>query len=125
MSVAMLTGMRHAIWHFNIPVGAIYTSPTRPTREQAEEIPFADIMIVDELGLDAADSGWLAAKLAEAPMAGSNTIIVTHSPNIDSDLGLGNVALGETLVVRPGAEPGVVGRLGLREWSVLAIELGS
>ncbi|HEY5665745.1 MAG TPA: hypothetical protein VIV64_03415 [Gammaproteobacteria bacterium] len=124
MSAAMLTGMRHAIWTFDIRVGAIYTSPTRRTREHAEEVPFVEITVVDELSLDEADSGWLAGKLAETPTDDSNTIIVTHSPNIENDLGIGNVGLGETLIVRPGAEPEVVGRLGLREWSVLAIELG-
>ena len=125
MSAAMLTGMRHAIWTFDIPVGAIYTSPTRRTREHAEEIPFVEITIVDELGPNAAGSGWLASKLTEMPMADTNTIIVTHAPNIENDLGVGNIGPGETLIVRPGAEPVVVGRLGLREWSVLAIELGS
>jgi hypothetical protein len=123
MSSAMLTGMRYAIWHFDIPIGAIYTSPTRRTVEHAEEIPFTDIEIVNDLGPDGADSGWLARKLMEPSMAGSNTIIVTHADNIRNDLGIRNVAFGETLIVRPGDEPTVVGRLGLREWSVLAIEL--
>jgi hypothetical protein len=121
-SVEMLTGMRYAIWHFQIPIGAIYASPTRRTREHAEELPFVDIEIVDELSLDAAGSGWLARKLREAPMAGSNTIIVTHSPNIEADLGLDGVAEGEALIVQPGANPTVVGRLTLREWSALATE---
>jgi hypothetical protein len=35
-----------------------------------------------------------------------------------------NVAEGETLVIRPGGDPPVViGRIGLREWSELAIAL--
>lgn len=118
----MLTGMRYAIWHFQIPIGAIYASPTRRTREHAEEIPFTGITIVDELSLDDASSGWLAAKLKEAPMAGTNTIIVTHSPNIQSDMGMGVVAEGESLIVRPGPDPEIVGRLPLRDWSVLATE---
>lgn len=122
-AVQMLTGMRHAIWAFDIPIGAVYSSPTRRAREHAEELPFAEIMLVDELGLDAADSAWLRDKLTEAPMAGTNTLIVTHSTNIANDLGMSEVSEGEALVVRPGDDPTVVGRLGLREWSVLAIEL--
>lgn len=122
-SIQMLTGMRHAIWAFDIPIGAVYASPTRRTREHAEELPFAEIMLVDELGLDAADSGWLGNKLTEAPMAETNTLIVTHSTNIENDLGMSQVGEGETLIVRPGNDPTVVGRLGLREWSVLAVEL--
>jgi hypothetical protein len=122
-SKQMLTGMRHAIWAFKIPIGAVYASPSRRTREHAEELPFAEIMLVDELGLDAANSGWLANKLTELPMAGTNTLVVTHSTNIANDLGMPEVKEGETLVVLPGDNPTVVGRLGLREWSVLAIEL--
>jgi hypothetical protein len=122
-AVQLLTGMRHAIWAFEIPIGAIYSSPARRTREHAEELPFAEIMLVDELGLEAAGSGWLGDRLTEAPMAGTNTLIVTHSTNIANDLGMSEVAEGETLIVRPGNEPVVVGRLGLREWSVLAVEL--
>ena len=125
MSAAMLTGMRHAIWHFNIPVGAIYAGPSRAAREHAEEIPFVDIMTVAELGTDAAGSGWLGDRLTGATMQDSNTVIITHAPNIENDLGIGDIAPGETLIVLPGEEPVVVGRLGLREWSVLAIELGS
>ena len=127
----LLTGMRHAVWTFGIHIDAIYSSPVLRARQHAEEIPFVDIMIVDELGSDAimtddeaVDSGWLDAKLAETPMAGANSIIVTHSPNIQAALGL-QVAQGETLVVRPGAEPEVIGRVTLRDWSVLAIEHGS
>lgn len=123
-SKQMLTGLRHAIWHFEIPIGAVYASPARRTREHAEEVPFAEVMLVDELGLDAAGSGWLADKLTEMPAAGTNTIIVTHSTNIANDLDMDNVAEGETLIVRPGDDPAVVARLGLREWSVLAVELG-
>jgi len=119
----MLIGARHAIWHFKIPVDAVYTSPAGPATQHAEEVPFAEIMEVADLAEDAAGSGWLAAKAREMPMAGGNTIIVTHAPNIASDLDMENVADGETIVVRPGANPTVVGRLGLREWSVLAIEL--
>jgi hypothetical protein len=122
-SINMLIGTRHAFWHFKIPVAAIYASPTRRTMQQAGEVPFAAITSVDELSLDNAASGWLAAKLKEPPMAHENTIIVTHSTNIANDLNMPNVAEGETLVVRPGPNPTVVGRIGLREWSELAVTL--
>jgi hypothetical protein len=119
----MLIGVRHAIWHFQIPIDHVYTSPTRAAAQQAEEVPFADIMQVDELAEDSANSGWLAAKLGEMPMAGSNAIIVTHAANIADDLGMSNVDEGETLVVKPGENPAVVGRIGLKEWSVLSVDL--
>lgn len=124
-SIQMLTGMRHAIWIFDIPIGAVYASPARRTVQHAEELPFADIMVVDELGLDSAGSGWLAGKLTEATMAGTNTLIVTHSTNIQNDLGTPNISEGETLVVTPGDDPTIVSRLALREWSELAVEFGN
>jgi hypothetical protein len=124
-SIQMLTGMRHAIWTFDIPIGAVYTSPARRTVQHAEELPFAEIMVVDELVGASAGSGWLADKLTEATMAGANTLIVTHSPNIRNDLGMSDISEGETLIVRPGDDPTVVGRMGLREWSELAIEFGN
>lgn len=118
-----LIGVRHAIWHFKIQIDHVLTSPTRAAAQQADEVPFADITPVDELAENAADSGWLAARLREMPMAGSNTIIVTHGANIADDLGMSNVDEGETLVVKPGEHPAVVGRIGLKEWSVLSIDL--
>ena len=58
-----------------------------------------------------------------AKARGKNRIVVTHSPNIANDLDMANVEEGETLVVRPGAQPAVIGRIGLREWSELAVAL--
>jgi hypothetical protein len=122
-SLNLMIGERHAFWHFKIPVEAIYASPARRTMQHAGEIPFAAITSVPELGLDAASSGWLAANLKQPTSPGENRIVVTHSTNIANDLAMPNVVEGETLVVRPGAEPEVIGRIGLREWSELAIEL--
>jgi hypothetical protein len=122
-STELLTGMRHAIWEFGIPIGAIYTGPERATREQADEIPFAEIMVVDALGAGSDGAAWLGSRLAEMPMTGTNTVVITHDAQIQDALDL-SISEGETLIVRPGDGPTVVGRLNLREWSVLAIELG-
>jgi hypothetical protein len=119
----LLIGARHAIWHFKIPVAAVYSSPARAAVQHAGEVPFAEVAEVAGLAEGSADSGWLAAKLLEPPMAGANAIVVTHPANIQGDLGVGNVGDGETFVVRPGPSPEVLARFGLREWSVLAIEL--
>ena len=123
-SIEILTGARHTFWHFRLPVGAVYTAPARKTRQQADQLPFAEITEVDELDADAAGSGWLAGALAQMPDTGTNTLIVTHAENISADLGL-SAAPGETLIVRPGNDPTVIGRVGLREWSVLAMELAN
>ena len=121
-SIELLTGMRHAFWHFSIPVASIYTSPARAAVQQADEVPFAAIMTVEELGGDSSGAAWLTANLAEAAMPGSNTIVITQAGPIQQALGVA-AAAGETLVVRPGGEPEIVGRVNLREWSTLAIEL--
>jgi hypothetical protein len=118
-----LIGVRHAIWYFKIPITAVYSSPTQAAAQHAGEVPFAEIAEVAGLAEGSADSGWLAARLMAAPVAGENAIVVTHPANIAADLGVSNVGDGESFVVRPGPEPEVVGRLGLREWSVLAIGL--
>lgn len=120
---AMLIGTRHAIWHFEIPVGAVYTSPVSAAVQQAGEVPFADVAEVAGLADTSARSGWLEAKLGEPIVTGRNEIIVTHADNIDEALGIDDLTAGETVVVRPGDEPAVAGRMPLRQWSVLALEL--
>jgi hypothetical protein len=122
-SLNMLIGVRHAFWYFKIPVEAIHASPARRTMQHAGEVPFAAITEVPDLAIDGAGSGWLAAHLEEPTSRGETRIVVTHSPNIANDLDISNAAEGETFVVSPGADPAVVGRIGLREWSELAIEL--
>lgn len=119
-SVGLLTGARHAFIAFKIPVEAIYTSPTRRAAQHAEELPFTEITEVEALG-SGMSPDWLAARVREAPAGGGNTIIVTHAPIITGALDIATVDEGETLVVEPGGA--VVGRLDLREWSVLAVEL--
>jgi hypothetical protein len=120
---AMLVGTRHAIWYFRIPIDAVYTSPVPAAAQHAGEVPFTEVAQVAGLADSSADSGWLEARLSEPAMGGNNAIIVTHAPNIESALGIDDIAAGETVVVRPGDDYEVVGRLGLRQWSVLAIEL--
>ena len=122
-SLNLMIGERHAFWHFKIPVESIYASPARRTMQHAGEVPFAAITSVPELAIDGASSGWLADNLTEPTTPGENRIIVTHSPNIANDVPMPNVAEGETLVIRPGDPPAVIGRIGLREWSELAIAL--
>jgi len=126
MGIGLVTGMRFAFRELGIPVGDTLTSPTLRTRQQAQNFGFGDVRIVEELGNeamqpDAARSAWLAAKAAESPRPGTNTVIVTHGPNITGAFKLADVAEGETIVIRPGATPTVVARVPIAEWPRLAL----
>lgn len=126
MGLGLVTGMRYAFRELGIPVGDTLTSPTLRTRQHAQHFGFGDLQIVEELGndsmeSDSARSAWLAAKAAESPRPGTNTVIVTHGPNITGAFGLASVAEGETIVIKPGPTPTVVGRVPIEEWSKMAV----
>jgi hypothetical protein len=69
-----------------------------------------------------AQASWLRSKIAEPPRASTNTIVVTHQPNIVSALGRqwSDLADGETLIIRPGKEFEVVARVKIEEWAELS-----
>jgi hypothetical protein len=78
-------------------------------------------------GMQAISKGqtaWLQVKAAERPRSGTNTIIVTQSPNIADAFGqrASGLAEGETLIVHPdgaGADE-IAGRVKIEEWPALA-----
>jgi phosphohistidine phosphatase SixA len=125
--IAMITGMRHAFRELDIPVGVVLSSPTFRTRQHVRHFGFGELEVVDELGTDtmrddAARSAWLRGRAGEGPRAGTNTIIVTHAPNIIGAFEVAEIADGETLIVRPGnGAPEVVARLPIEEWARLAV----
>ncbi len=67
-------------------------------------------------------AGWLRAKVAESPTAGTNTIIVTHFPNVNEALDAASLTDGEALIVHPDGHGAsvVVGRIKIEEWPQLA-----
>jgi phosphohistidine phosphatase SixA len=81
--------MGEAFRRLRIPVGEILSSPTYRARESVrlsglgEPKTFAEL---DDGGqsmqanADAERSAWLRKKAADSPRAGSNTLIVTHTP---------------------------------------------
>ena len=64
----------------------------------------------------------MRTRAAEIPRAGTNTLIVTHLPNIESAFGDSfSVDEGEAVVLRPdGANGTPVGRIKIDEWPRLA-----
>ncbi len=121
-----------ALRRLRIPIGEILSSPTYRARETLELAGLKPIRSIEQLGdqghsMQGDASGtrgaWLRAQAATVPKPGTNTLIVTHFPNIreafpaPSD-GLGD---GEALILRPDGHGGtsVVARVPIEEWPKL------
>jgi phosphohistidine phosphatase SixA len=97
-----------AVCRLRIPVGNVYSSPRSRARETASLAGFPEpemLIQLDDMSEEDPDvSGtWLRRKVARLPAAGTNTLIVTHLPNILDAFGdrVSDVAPGEVLVFRP------------------------
>jgi phosphohistidine phosphatase SixA len=125
--------MGQAIKKLHIPVGAVLSSPTYRALETVRLARLGSAQTFAQLG-DGGQSmnagavsrqaGWLRGKVAEPPKLGSNTIIVTHMPNIQAAFaqdaaGLGD---GEALVFHPDGHGGadLVARVKIEDWPTLA-----
>jgi phosphohistidine phosphatase SixA len=123
------TAMGAALRALKIPVGAVLTSPTYRARETVKYIGLSNPTAATELGdggqsmagASEAQAAWLRTRAATRPAAGTNTLIVTHSPNLTSAFpAWGAVADGESVVVRPdGTSFEIVGRIPIERWPSL------
>jgi phosphohistidine phosphatase SixA len=122
--------MGDALRALRIPIGDVLSSPTYRALETVRYAALGEPLTAPELGdggrsmqPDAVESkaAWLRSKLAESPRAGTNTVLVTHQPNIVSALGRewSDVADGEMLIVDPGKDRRVIGRVRMEEWETL------
>ncbi len=132
--IATARAMGEALQRLHIPIGEVLSSPTYRALETVRLAELGRPLTAPELGeggsgvvLDTsgARASWLKAKLAEAPPAGKNTIIVTHYPNIVEAYPEGAQGLteGEALILHPdgrGAAP-IVARVKIDEWARLAM----
>jgi phosphohistidine phosphatase SixA len=109
-----------------IPVGAVFSSPTYRALQTVKLAGFGQPRIFADLDENAAGMAanvenariaWLKSRIGETPRAGTNTIIVTHAPNIKDAFDV-DAAAGEAIVFKPdgkgGAEP--VARIKVNEW---------
>jgi phosphohistidine phosphatase SixA len=127
------TAMGRAIRSLGIPIGSVLSSPTYRALETVRLADLGTPQTYEQLGdggrsmseTAIADWGaWLKEKVAEEPATKSNTVIVTHMPNIasafpDDAHGLSD---GEALVFLPdgmGAAR-LVARVDIGEWPRLA-----
>lgn len=124
---ATTTAMGEALRRLKIPVGEALTSPTYRARETARRIGLQNPKSVGELGEGAgsmqavspAQTEWLQKKVKEFPR-GTNTMLITHVPNINAAFAAETPALaqGEALVFATDGKGGarVVGRIKIDEW---------
>ena len=120
--------MGRSLRDLRIPVGEVLSSPTYRALETARLAQWTNVTPVPELGdngqgmtrvVPEEQSAWLKRRVTQAP-TGTNTILVTHLPNIsrafpESSSGLAD---GEALIFSPDGKGGatVVARIKIDEW---------
>ena len=118
-----------AVKALRIPIGDVFSSPTFRAHQTVELAALGRARDVNELdegaaGMqaipEAARIAWLKAKIGEAPRAGTNTILVTHAPNIQGAFAI-NAAAGETILFQPDGHGGAaqVARVKIGDWAAL------
>ena len=114
--------MGRALRDLKISVGEVLTSPTYRALETVRLAMLANPRAQTELGdggqsmqgITDAQAEWLRERVTHLP-SGSNTIIVTHMPNISRAFpAWGAVEDGEAVIVGAGGR--VVGRIKIDEW---------
>jgi len=125
--------MGDAFHRLRIPIGQVLSSTTYRALETARLADLGPAQPYDQLGdagqsMTADTSGtrgaWLRGKVAQAPKAGTDTLIITHSPNIREAFPTegADLAEGEALVFRPDGQGGasLVARVKIQDWPRLA-----
>jgi len=119
---ASATAMGKALRDLKIPIGAVLTSPTYRAMETIRYAQFGKPEAFPELGDNGqsmqggteAQATWLKKKVTEFPKS-TNTLIVTHMPNMSRAFpeSTNNLADGEALIFGPS---GVLARVKIEEW---------
>lgn len=122
--------MGEALRRLRIPVGQVLSSPTYRALETARLAQLREPRTYSQLGdagqsMQADRSGtrgaWLRTRVAESPSASTNTIIVTHFPNVNEAFAkdAAGLADGEALVFRPDGRgtASLVGRVKIGDWA--------
>ena len=126
---ASARAMGEAMRHLQIPIGQVLSSPTYRALETVRLAQLGQPKTYSQLGdggqsMQADPTGtratWLREKVAQPPTAGTNTIIVTHFPNVNEAFAKDALGLadGEALVFRPDGYGGAldIGRIKIEEW---------
>ncbi len=129
---ASALAMGEAIRNLHVRIGQVWSSPTFRALETARLAGLPTPMPAEQLGdhghsMSAAtgtQSDWLKVKASERPRPGTDTVLITHQPNIAAAFGQQASGLGdgEALIFQPlgrGAER-LVARIPIDQWSGLA-----
>jgi phosphohistidine phosphatase SixA len=126
------TAMGVALKGLKIPIGEVWSSPTFRARQTAAYAALPEPKLAEALG-DGGESmssvgekpaEWLRSRANQAPGVGTNTLVITHFPNLRGAFGdlASGVADGEALVFRPDAsgQPNLIGRVKIEDWPKIA-----
>jgi phosphohistidine phosphatase SixA len=123
--------MGAAFKSIGIPVGEVLSSPTYRARLTVQLAAFGTPKILNDLdegaagmaaNAEKAKADFLRTKSMEAPRPGTNTVLVSHAPNIQAAFGTDaqGVASGESLIFRPAAgKATLVARVKIYEWTAM------
>jgi phosphohistidine phosphatase SixA len=125
--------MGEAIRRLSIPIGLVESSKTFRAMQTAKLAGWNNPEGVLELtegtqgmakDTDKARATWLGSAVTKAPRAGTNTVLITHTPNMMAAFGEAakGVTNGEMLIYHPDSKGGtsLVGRIKIDEWTALA-----
>jgi phosphohistidine phosphatase SixA len=137
--IASARELGQALRKLAIPIGQIYSSPAYRAQETIRlaglHAPQIAMQLAEGPNGMQGNAGmtqvrWLRVAMAKAPPNGTNTLIVTHMPNIAGAFGsaAAHMSAGEMIVFKPSAgTPGyrIVGRITIAQWQRLASGSGS
>lgn len=120
--------MGDAFRALDIPIGGVFTSPTFRALQTVRYLGVESAREVEQLGdggrsmapdAEGARSAWLRNAAAAPPEPGTNTLLVTHLPNLVGAFGdeVRDMADGEALILFPhdgGAS--IVARIKIEQW---------
>jgi len=124
---ASATSMGAALRRLKIPIGAVLTSPTYRAMETVRLARLENPRTSDELGdggqsmqgVPDAQGAWLQKRVSDLPV-GTNTVLVTHTPNIARAFPAlaSGVSDGEALVFGADGKggAGLLGRIKIEAW---------
>lgn len=123
--------MGEAVRKLKIPVGKVLVSPTYRARLTASLAGLRSAQPVQELGegsqamqnVDVSQANWLRAQAIQPPAKNTNTIMITHFPNVVAAFGKewSDLKDGEALVFHPDGKGSViaVARIKIEDWPTL------
>lgn len=127
---ANATEMGNALRRLKIPIGQVFSSPTYRALETIRYAKLPEAHTVPELGENGASmrgasntqADWLRQRVKDFP-AGTDTLLVTHYPNLKAAFSrdTANLGDGEALIFGPDGHGGatLVARVKIEDWAKL------